>query len=123
MLRTPSPTAISTLDASRSMALSPGMTAYCAFSDLPPETCSHCTGARINVKGYETDYQSGRSTDWFTPQETQAERLSNIQAIDSIATELAAQQPNTGRYNKTKEVYGGNDGMVEFEAVEPDDGA
>lgn len=48
---------------------------------------------------------------------TQAERLSGTKAIDSIGIEIKEQQPSTGRYNKTKEVYGGHDDQADFEDI------
>lgn len=98
------------------------MDTYCDFTELPTLSCSHCSGADIEVEGFDRDYQSGLSTDWFTPPGTKAESLSKRESASSeISQSLRDQRPTTGRYNKTKEVYGGPDNQVDFENIERDE--
>lgn len=98
------------------------MDTYCDFTELPTLSCSHCSGKRIDAEAFDKDYQSGLSTDWFTPPETKAESLTKRPAADDeISKSLEEQRPATGRYNKTREVYGGHDGQVDFEDLERKD--
>lgn len=95
------------------------MNTRCDFTDLPTLSCAHCTGSSLgDVAGYDKDYQTGLNTDWFTSKETKAEALSRRDTPQKeVADSLRGQRPNTGPWNKTKEVYGGDDEHVEFESV------
>lgn len=97
------------------------MDTYCDFTELPTLSCAHCSGKDIgSVESWEVDYETGLSTGAFVASETKAESLMTRLAPDEeISQSLRAQRPTTGRYNKTREVYGGHDGQVDFEDIEP----
>jgi hypothetical protein len=98
----------------------------CDFTFLPQEQCSHCSGARLPqavIDLEEVDYLTGQPLDRLLPEaqifsatkDSPRRKRESDESIPANEDALRA----TGRYNKTKEVYGGNDDEIEFEQVTP----
>lgn len=92
----------------------------CTLTLLDQATCAHCTGAQavadepLFERGMEIVTREETETEW---NEHHGKYVSKERYGD-LKGEIAAQIPNAGRWNKTRETYGGNDGQVDFESIE-----
>lgn len=82
----------------------------CEITLLPSDSCAHCSG----VGGIEEPwYERGMEVKTLTDRQEEGE----FDALPQLKGQLEAQLPRTGRWNKTKETYGGNDNQHNFEDI------
>lgn len=92
----------------------------CDLTLLPTDSCAHCSG--VKEVASEPFYEKGMEIKTLTERESEYNevtgRWTTKERYSDMKEQLATQLPKTGRWNKTKETYGGHDGQNNFDDIE-----